>query len=310
MVKLAPICLFVYNRPQHLLKTLSALLKAKLSEQSEIFIFCDGMRLDDDPLRIEEVRSIVQDINGFKKIHYEFSEHNKGLGKSIIYGVSKVLEMYESVIVLEDDHLVHEDFLVYMNFYLENFKYEKRIMHIGAFQRNSYLQFFLPKTYFTRYMDCWGWATWAESWKLLILDFQLFENYFSISYNEKKYNFNKLDHHLYLNKNKDEIITWAIFWHSTIAVYNGLCLMSKYSYVKNIGNDGTGSNQVVKTNELASNFIKNFIPYFPVLKETKLTELYIQDAYAKRSRKRFTTVKNWLHILLSKLRNIILKPQL
>lgn len=308
MRKLAPICLFVYNRPEHFLKTINALLNAKLSSQSEIFIFCDGKKVEDNSDKIDEVRRIAEDIIGFKKINYEFSEQNKGLGKSIIYGVTKVLKEHESVIILEDDHVVHQYFLEYMNYYLNNYRNEKRVMHIGGFSRNSYLQFLLPRVFFTRYMDCWGWATWRDRWQMLSLDYNLFSDYFSISYNEKKYNFNKLDHHTYLEKNKDEISTWAVFWHSTIAIHNGLCLMPRFSYVNNIGNDGSGSNEVVKIHEIASNFVKKFKPYFPVLKETMLSELYIQDAYTKRSRKRFNRVKLMIHNVFANVRNFFIKP--
>lgn len=39
---LAPIILFVYNRPAHTRKTLEALRGANLSAQSHLYIFADG----------------------------------------------------------------------------------------------------------------------------------------------------------------------------------------------------------------------------------------------------------------------------
>ena len=45
-MSLAPIVLFVYNRPQHTLKTLEALMQNELAEMSELFIFCDGPKAD------------------------------------------------------------------------------------------------------------------------------------------------------------------------------------------------------------------------------------------------------------------------
>jgi hypothetical protein len=141
---------------------------------------------------------------------------------------------------------------------------------------------------------------------MLNLDFKLFDDYFSMQHNANHYNFNKLDHHTYLAKNRLDLKTWAVFWHATIAIHNGLSIMPKYSYVKNIGNDGSGTNEVVKTNELASNYINRFKPFKPKIKETLLSELYIQDAYAKRSKKRFNRPKKWLHDILSGIRNKII----
>lgn len=309
---LAPICLFLYNRPEHTDKTLNHLQKAKYACFSRLFIFCDGPKANatfEEIEKIEQVRKIAHEVTGFQEVNIVKQSSNLGLGKSIINGVTHVLNQFENVIILEDDHLVHEDFLIYINFYLKNYKEEKRVMHIGAFARNSYLQFLLPKIYFTRYMDCGGWATWSDRWKMLKLDYKLFEEYFSIKYNRDLYNFNKLDHHTYLNTNKQEIKNWAVFWHATIAIYNGLCIMPKYSYVKNIGNDGSGSNNVVNVNELSSNFARRFKEFHPKIKENYLGELYIKDAYAKRSKKRWTTIKKIALNLFGNIRNLTIRTK-
>jgi hypothetical protein len=208
---------------------------------------------------------------------------------------------------LEDDHLVQSDFLQYMNHYLNVFEKDKQIMHVSAFARNSYLQFLMPKVFFSRYMDCWGWGTWSDRWAKLDLDLDAVDKYLENKENLERFNFSKLDYHTYFDQNREKFKTWAIFWYYTISKNKGLCVMSNFSYVKNIGNDGSGSNAVVKTPELASNFVKKFRPYLPKVRETKLSELYIQDAYAKRSQKRFTTPKKWIHSILSNLRNFILK---
>ena len=41
-MKLAPIILFVYNRPWHTRQTVEALQKNELAQNSELFIFFDG----------------------------------------------------------------------------------------------------------------------------------------------------------------------------------------------------------------------------------------------------------------------------
>ena len=307
----APVVLFLYNRPKHTVATLRNLSLTVDAENTELYIFCDGPKMNssrEDLDNISKVRKIAECQNGFKKVIVACSDINKGLGQSILNGVSEVVNKFGRCIVLEDDHIVHSDFIRYMNYYLDTYENEERVMHISAFSRNSFLQFFMPTVFFTRYMDCGGWATWSESWNKLQLNFKLFDDYFSIEYNKNKYNFNKLNHHNFLYMNKEVLKTWAVFWHSTIAIHNGLCLMSKFSYVKNIGNDGSGTNGVVKTTELASNFVKRFKPNKPRLLETRLSELYIQDAYAKRSKKRLTTPKRWLHDILSNLRNSLYKP--
>jgi GT2 family glycosyltransferase len=174
----SPICIFLYNRPEHTLTALRTLQVAEGALDSPLFIFCDGSKEDasiEEREKVKRVREIADEINGFKEIKIIKQSSNIGLANSIIMGVTQVIEEFGKVIVIEDDHLVHKDFLKYMNFYLNEYENDERVMHVGAFARNSYLQFFLDRVYFTRFMDCWGWATWISSWKLLITDFNIID---------------------------------------------------------------------------------------------------------------------------------------
>lgn len=305
---LAPVCLFVYNRPSHTRQTLDCLSRAKLADSSVIYIFCDGPKESADINEIENIKQVQELVfseNRFKEVNVIVSEINIGLGKSVINGISNVLDKHSTVIVLEDDILVHADFLVFMNFYLQQYRNNHEVMHISGFQRNSWLQFFLPRVFFTRFMDCWGWATWADRWKLLVTDISIFDKYLSLNKNKDRFDFKTLEHSYQFDLNRDGLKTWAIFWYGTIAMFNGLCLKPRFSYTKNIGNDGSGSNNVVNTNELASNFTAVFKKYHTTPHESRIGEWYIRDAYSKKSRKRFNRVKGLIFVILTKIRKSI-----
>ena len=80
-MSLSPILVFCYNRPWHVEKTLQALSKNELAEQSELFVFCDGPKKDasDDQLkRIEETRYVVKKKQWCKEVHIIDSDINKG----------------------------------------------------------------------------------------------------------------------------------------------------------------------------------------------------------------------------------------
>ena len=53
MIKTAPIVLFCYNRLNHLKKTVNSLKKNKLSEFSELIIYSDGAKNDNDETKIK-----------------------------------------------------------------------------------------------------------------------------------------------------------------------------------------------------------------------------------------------------------------
>jgi len=75
---LSPIVLFVYNRPWHTRQTVEALQKNELAEESELFIFSDGVKNDNDADKVKQVREYIKTISGFKKI--TITERRKKLG--------------------------------------------------------------------------------------------------------------------------------------------------------------------------------------------------------------------------------------
>jgi GT2 family glycosyltransferase len=113
--KLSPIILFAYNRPEHTKKTVEALQKNKLAKDSLLYIFSDGPKREDDVPKIKKVRDYIKTIKGFKKVEIFESNKNKGLANSVISGVTKIINKYGEVIVLEDDLITSPNFLVYMN---------------------------------------------------------------------------------------------------------------------------------------------------------------------------------------------------
>jgi hypothetical protein len=242
----APVVLFVYNRPLHTEKTLNALANNIEAVDSELYIFCDGIKSGasiEDINNVNLVKKIVRNENRFKKVNLIFREYNIGLANSILKGVTEVVNKYGKIIVLEDDIVVTEDFLFFMNNSLSYFEKKKEVFHINGFNNESNLQYLLNDYYFLHFMSCWGWATWIDRWSQLNLDFNYF--YDKLLIDEKamsRFNYGKtlsFDNQLEANIN-EEIKTWAILWYATVNFNNGLCLTPKYSLVNNIGMDGSG----------------------------------------------------------------------
>jgi hypothetical protein len=101
-----------------------------------LYIFCDGPKegtSQADIERIKAVRRLVREENWVGKIYIKESKTNRGLARSIIDGVTEVIEKYGRVIVLEDDLELSSGFLKYMNDALEFYNDEERVMHISGF---------------------------------------------------------------------------------------------------------------------------------------------------------------------------------
>jgi hypothetical protein len=304
---MAPVILFVYNRPVHTDKALDALSKTKYAINTDLIIFSDGPRDNTAIEMVEKTRLILQNyVLKFNSCTIHKSNVNKGLGKSILDGINLVFQKYEKVIVLEDDLIVHMDFIAYMNFYLNLYNDNDNIFHISGFQKEAWTQFFLKRIYFTHFMNCSGWATWRSKWAKLILDNSQIEDYLSDNDNIEAFNYKKLKISEQLNLNKEKIKTWAFYWYATIMMNNGFCINPKYSLVKNIGDDGTGTNMGSTNFNSVINFEKKFKKVkFMDVKELKFSKYHICEAYFSNSNRRFKTFKKLLFNFFSWTYNVL-----
>ena len=70
-------------------------------------------------MKVSEVREYIKKVSGFKKITIIQRERNFGLASNIIDGVTKIVNEYNRIIVLEDDLITSPCFLTFMNEGLE-----------------------------------------------------------------------------------------------------------------------------------------------------------------------------------------------
>jgi len=241
MNKLAPIVLFVYDRLWHTQQTIEALKKNKFADKSELFIFSDAPKSNENLERVEKVREYIKSINGFMKIHIILREENWGLAKSIIEGVSTIVNKFGKIIVLEDDIVTSPTFLVFMNEALNFYQKNQKIWHISGW--NYPIDYGDEDVFMWRGMECWGWGTWKDRWQffdknpaLLIGKFEK-EDIFKFNIDNKRDNWRQV-----VLNHKKKMNTWAVFWYATIYLNDGLSVNPTFTFVKNIGLDGTGEN--------------------------------------------------------------------
>ena len=161
---LSPVLVFCYKRLDSLQKTIDSLKSNHLSEETELFIFSDGNKNDLDKSSVEEVRKFIRHIKGFKRIIITENKVNIGLANNIISGVTKIISERDSVIVLEDDLIISENFLQYMNQALSFYRGDDRVFSISGYTPNLKKKEYSFDTYFTNRSSSWGWATWKKEW--------------------------------------------------------------------------------------------------------------------------------------------------
>lgn len=247
MTSLAPIVLFTYKRLDTLKLTVAALKKNKLASESDLFVFSDAAKTENDKQAIAEVRSFLKSITGFKSVSINEATQNKGLAKSIINGVSKVLEDYDKVIVLEDDLVSSPNFLNYMNAALGYYKEENKVFSIAGFSIPIKRVSAESDVYFTSRSSSWGWATWKNRWESI--DWEV-KDYPEFKRNRQlRRGFNKMgsDMSQMLDRQmQGKINSWAIRWCYHQFKHD---LFSVHPFVSKIENVGFNSPDASNTKE-------------------------------------------------------------
>jgi acetyltransferase-like isoleucine patch superfamily enzyme len=240
-MNLAPIVLFVYNRSHHTRETVEALQKNELASESELFIYSDAPKNENAVAKVNEVREYIKSVDGFKKVTIVEREKNWGLANSIIDGVTKIVNEYGKIIVLEDDLVTSPYFLRFMNEALEKYKDEKRVYSITGYSFTDEIQN-MDSTYFLSITSSWSWATWADKWSQFERNREKLQQFIHDKSIHKNFNFdNSYD---FVSMAKSNLVnqndSWAIYWYFSVYQKNGLTLYPNKTLVGNIGFDGSG----------------------------------------------------------------------
>lgn len=241
-MKLAPIILFVFNRPEHTRATMESLKNNPLAADSELFVFSDGPRNRDDVETVAAVRAVIDATDGFKSITVNKRSSNRGLAGSVIEGVTDIIRRYGKVIVLEDDLQLSPYFLNYMNEALCRYENDQRIFSIGGYTPRLDIPEEYDKESFLSYRCCtWGWATWGNRWSIADWDVTDFDSFINDKKAVELFNRGGDDmSHIFKLQMAGKISSWAIRWDYAHFRNNAYCFRPIASLVSNTGNDGSG----------------------------------------------------------------------
>lgn len=239
----APILLFVYNRPDHTRRTLDALCRADGAEETELIVFSDAAKTDDARDNVRKVRETVREAKGFKSVEVREREENAGLAKSIIEGVSDVIEKSGKVIVLEDDLIVSKYFIRYMNSAL-NYYEGRGVFGISGYSPKVEIPIDYPFTTYMIERNCsWGWGTWKKKWQSVDWDVKDFRRFIHSQSMCDDFNQSGSDlTMMLLRQQRGEIQSWSIRYCYEAFKRHEPTVYPTRSMVRNGGVDGTGTN--------------------------------------------------------------------
>jgi hypothetical protein len=239
---LAPIAIFIFDRPEHLKAMLTTLQLCDLFADSPLYVFGDGPCCPEQRPNIEAARATARSMLG-DRATYVFSPDNKGLARSIIDGVAQLTESHGRVIVIEDDLDLHPYFLTYMNDALSRYADDDNVFQVSGHcfdvpefsDRNSAVV--LPLT------TTWGWGTWARAWS----QFEEIPRGWEELQTDKDlrrrfnlggtYDYTSMLRAFITGRNR----SWGVRFYWTVFRAGGVSIFPPVTLVRNCGMDGSGT---------------------------------------------------------------------
>jgi hypothetical protein len=238
----APIALFVYKRTQHTRYTIENLMKCPEFSDSSLYVFSDAAKKPEDEERVKEVRNLVHTMLG-DRAKIVKANTNQGLARSIIGGVSSLLNEYDRVIVLEDDLLVSNRFLTYMNAALTAYQDEPSVMQVSGYMFPVEEFIDRDKAIILPFISSWGWGTWRRAWQHFdpnATGWEILKNDITM---RSRFNLGGAYDYFemieaQMSGNAD---SWAIRWYWSVFKHHGYVVYPPISHIDNIGLDGSGT---------------------------------------------------------------------
>ncbi len=275
---LYPIILFTYNRPWHTEQVLQSLKQNELADQSDLIVFIDGPKEnahEEQRKNIKTVRDIAHREQWCKTVTVHAFEENIGCRNSIIRGITSVLQQHEAVIVLEDDIVTSPYFLRFMNTCLSYYKDMKSVFSVcGATLPEKKLQF--PHDY--PYDVCVslrqinsGWGTWYDRWKLIDWDLNFVDDFIKNKSMCEAYSRGGDDLiRMLIEQVEGKSDAWDIQFTYNHFKNHTVSIIPRYSYIDNIGGDGSGTHHFDNNDVLRFDLNKS-------IKNPKLLDVLYED---------------------------------
>lgn len=243
---LAPVALFVYNRPDHTKQTVEALEANTLAGETPLHVFSDAPRNEAARRSVGEVRSYIRAITGFKSVTIIERATNFGLARSIIDGVTNLCDAFGRVIVLEDDLVISPHFLSYMNDALTRYEHKDQVMQIAGYMFSAEVDIH-EDALLLPFITSWGWATWSRAWRNFDAEATGYERLVDDRLLRDRFNLGgRYDYFKMLRAYREGTVdSWAIRWYLSVFMHGGLALFPKKTLVSNLGFDGSGVNCAV-----------------------------------------------------------------
>lgn len=272
---MAPVILFVYNRPEHTRIAWEALCRNAEFDRTPVYVYADAAADEDATDGVDAVRQYLQSLQ-HPNLHLVLREENYGIERNEVDGITTVINTYGRAIIVEDDIEAGPYFLQYMNMALDRYENERQVYAISAYSEFSQEEAErLPEYGFLTIYVNWGWATWSDRWSqneetISQEDVELLRSSRAM---QRAFDHGAYSSDILLRQSRKGSYTWDTIWYWVIYRNHGLVLRPAHALCNNIGTDGSG----VHYNDARREVVRKDISWRPsadLPSDIRVTESY------------------------------------
>ena len=272
----SPVAIIIFNRPEKASQLRDCL---RAEEKRDLYVISDGPRnfMPGEFEQVYECRKIFKDWPG--RLFINYARENMGCKKRVSTGLNWVFEHTDRAIILEDDCSPHPMFYKFCDDLLQVYYGCFEVMSIcgtktfpGDVGENS--------IFFSKYHNCWGWATWKRSWQLYDDNFISYSLVGIVKLLWKFHGSIRAAFYWYYLLNqilRGKINSWAYCWMITCFLYRGLHIYPSANLVINtgVGLDATHTKEHKKY--MPQNYENKLI--FPMRHPNSITACSVADKW-------------------------------
>lgn len=231
-----PVVLIIFRRPEPTRKVFAAIREA---QPTCLYVLADGPRSGhaNEVEKCVETRAIVEEVDWPCEVTRMYSDENLGLKKRISTGLNSVFESEERAIILEDDCVPIPSFF---RFCAEMLDAYADVGHVMTVSGNNYQPTRRTRYsyYLSRYMHCWGWATWRSAWSHFDGDMHSWPRVQEDRWLEQIFGSSSAVQYwtsIFDRTHAGQINSWAYAWQYNIWMNAGLNILPESNLVRNVG---------------------------------------------------------------------------
>lgn len=228
-----PVLLVVFNRPDITRSMIDAL---RVVSPRQLFVAADGPRPDhdEDVELCERTRKVLDDIDWPCQLEVLAHDQNLGLQESMVTAISWFLSHVDGGVILEDDCLVHPDFLGFSAAMLERYRNTPEVMAVTSVNLEANADHGSSSYFFASGGHIWGWATWRRAWEGFDPKLTQWPEV-QDSFGPGTPPLHRALGSKFASAHAGTKRTWARAWHFNVARQHGLVIVPSVNMVHNIG---------------------------------------------------------------------------